>query len=212
MSLPAVIFDAFGTLLHIPHPRHPYRRLLKLGQAQGRTPRAEDTRWLMQTPLSLEDAASALGIALSDVQLADLQQSLNAELACAEAYADGLQAVATLQAQGIRVAVCSNLASPYRSAVQRLYPTLDVYAFSCELGMMKPDEAIYRTTCERLLSPAEATWMVGDSRRCDREGPQAFGVQGRFLDRHKGRGDYSELLGFAEDVLNTLHDGPATPA
>lgn len=207
MPHPAVIFDAFGTLLHIRRPRHPYRRLLKLGQAQGRKPRADDTRWLMQTPLSLEEAANALGINVSREQLSALQQLLSDELASIEAYADGVQAVALLQDQGIRVAVCSNLASPYCEAVQRLYPTLDAYAFSCELGMMKPDEAIYQATCERLASPGETNWMVGDSQRCDRDGPRAFGLRGFFLDRHHGKGDYRELTAFAQDVLHALEQG-----
>lgn len=204
MSSPAAIFDAFGTLLRIPDARHPFRQLLKLGLAQGRRPRAEDTRWLMQTTHGLGEAANALGIQVSGAELLALEAALAAELSSCEAYPDGLEAVALLQANGVRVAVCSNLAGPYRDSVLRLYPALDAYAFSCELGTMKPDAAIYEKTCQLLTSCGENTWMIGDSQRCDRDGPRAVGIQGFYLDRSDAKGDHSELTGFAHHVLGAL--------
>lgn len=201
MPHPAVMFDAFGTLLQIRQPRHPFRRLLKLGLAQGRRPRAGDTRWLMQHCHGLADAAVALGIEVSDAQLLMLEALLAEELASSTAYPDALDAVALLQAQGVRVAVCSNLAGPYRDAVVRLFPALDAYAFSCELGAMKPDREIYEKTLELLESSAENTWMIGDSQRCDRDGPQAIGIRGHYLDRTHGLGDYAELTAFARDLI-----------
>jgi len=204
MSSPAAVFDAFGTLLRIPHARHPFRQLLKLGLAQGRRPRAQDTRWLMQNTLGLGEAATALGIRVTTAELQALEASLKAELDSCEAWPDGLEAVALLQAEGVRVAVCSNLAGPYRGAVLRLYPTLDAYGFSCELGTMKPDGKIYEKTCQLLSSRAENAWMIGDSQRCDRDGPRAVGIQGFFLDRQGSKGDYNELTVFARDVLKSL--------
>lgn len=204
MSPPAAIFDAFGTLLHIPEARHPFRQLLKLGLTQGRRPRTQDTRWLMQTTHGLGEAAEALGITLSTAERVVLEAALKEELERCEAWPDGLEAVTLLQAQGVRVAVCSNLAGPYRDAVLRLYPSLDAYAFSCELGAMKPDAVIYQQTCELLASHRETTWMVGDSQRCDRDGPRAAGIRGFYLDRSGAKGDYRELTAFARDVLDTL--------
>jgi len=192
MSSPAVLFDAFGTLLRIPHARHPFRQLLKLGLAQGRRPRPEDTRWLMQSTVGLGEAATALGIRVSTAELQALEASLKAELDSCEAWPDGLEAVALLQAEGVRVAVL------------RLYPTLDAYGFSCELGTMKPDAKIYEKTCQLLSSRAENAWMIGDSQRCDRDGPRAVGIQGFFLDRQGSKGDYNELTVFARDVLKSL--------
>ncbi|WP_340639396.1 hypothetical protein [Pseudomonas songnenensis] len=60
----------------------------------------------------------------------------------------------------VRVGVCSNLAYPYREAVLRCYPDLDAYAFSCDLGVMKPDPAIYRWSCNQLGAEPGATWML----------------------------------------------------
>ena len=70
----AVIFDAFGTLLKIQNGRHPYRRLLKLGQSGGRRPRPDDAHVLMQEPLTLTEAAARLGINVKRSELYELEQ------------------------------------------------------------------------------------------------------------------------------------------
>lgn len=197
----AVIFDAFGTLLKIQGGRHPYRRLLRIGQANGRRPRPDDAHVLMQEPLTLTQAADRLGIRVKLDELAELEQLLAAEVAGIEPYADGLEAVALLHREGIRIGVCSNLAYPYREAILRHYPTMDAYAFSCELGVIKPDAGIYNATCELLGALPDLTLMIGDSRRCDRDGPREMGIKGYFLDRSEGSGDYRELVSFAQDVL-----------
>ncbi|MDH1557044.1 HAD family hydrolase [Stutzerimonas stutzeri] len=199
----AVIFDAYGTLLKIQGGRHPYRRLLRLGQANGRRPRPDDAHILMQEPLTLTQAADRLGIRATQGELADLEQLLADEVAEIEPYDDGLEAVALLQREGIRVGVCSNLAYPYRDAILMHYPTLDAYAFSCELGVIKPDAGIYNATCELLGALPDLTLMIGDSRRCDRDGPREMGIKGYFLDRSEGSGDYRELVSFAQDVCET---------
>src|SRR5690606_2052483 len=101
----------------------------------------------------------------------------------------------------IRVGICSNLAYPYREAVLRHYPDLDAYAFSCELGVIKPAKEIYRSTCELLGVQPTLTQMIGDSRRCDKDGPHEIGITGHLLDRVGDAGDYGELVSFAQDIL-----------
>lgn len=197
-----VLFDAFGTLLHIPAPSHPYRRLLQEGLRHGRRPRADDVRTVMTRPLDLAQAADCLGIDIQPERLAQIQADLDAELARIEAFADGVAAVQLLQQAGVRVAVCSNLAAPYAQAVRRLYPGLDGYGFSFELGAMKPEPAIYQAACAQLQ--AEQTqrqvFMVGDSPKCDRDGPRALGMEG-FLLARTGAGDFPDLMAFADSVL-----------
>ena len=197
----AVIFDAFGTLLKIQGGRHPYRSLLKLGPRNGRRPRPNDAHVLMQEPLTFSQAATRLGIRVTRNELADLEQLLADEVAGIEPFEDGLEAVALLKQQGIRVGVCSNLAFPYREAILRHYPNLDTYAFSCELGVIKPTTEIYRTTCELLGARPALTQMIGDSQPCDKDGPSSAGIKGHLLDRVDDAGDYADLLSFAQDVL-----------
>lgn len=85
------------------------------------------------------------------------------------------------------------------------YPNLDAYAFSCELGVIKPVQEIYYTTCELLETQPALTQMIGDSRRCDKDGPHEIGITGHLLDRVGGAGDYADLLSFARDVLRGCH-------
>lgn len=197
----AVIFDAFGTLLKIQNGRHPYRRLLKLGLSRGRRPRPDDAHVLMQELLTLTGAAVRLGISVKRSELDDLEQLLVDEVEEIEPFEDGLKAVALLKQQGVRVGICSNLASPYREAVLRHYPNLDGYAFSCELGVTKPAKEIYLTSCHLLGAQPAMTQMIGDSRRCDKDGPHEIGISGHLLDRVGEAGDYADLFSFALDVL-----------
>lgn len=195
-----VIFDAFGTLLQIQQGTHPFRQILKLGIAQGRRPHPSDIRVLMTQSLGLEEAAKHFGIDIAPEQLQDLEQSLGAEVASIKAYPDGLEALHLLREAGIKVSVCSNLAKPYGAAVDRLLPDLDAYGLSFEVGAMKPEKAIYQATVEQMGLDLADCAMVGDSQRCDRDGPAAFGIKGHYLGRY-GQGDFSDLATFARHLI-----------
>lgn len=196
----AVIFDAFGTLLSIGRSTHPYRQILRAGIAQGRRPRPADIELLMTRPLDLHGAAEHFGIAMSKQELQVIQGALDDELATIEAYPDALQAIDLLRGQGLKVAVCSNLALPYGAAVHRCFPGLDAYALSYAVGATKPDPRIYQEACRQLGVEADQVVMIGDSQRCDRDGPAAVGIRGYYLGR-SGGGDYADLLSFALDVV-----------
>jgi HAD superfamily hydrolase (TIGR01549 family) len=144
--------------------------------------------------------AAHLGIEVAVDQFVDLEQQLADEVEGIEPFDDGLAAVDLLQGEGVRVGVCSNLASPYCAAILRHFPTLDAYAFSCDLGVIKPSPGIYEMTCEMLGTPPAETLMIGDSLRCDRDGPRAVGIRGFLLDR-VGGGDYTDLASFAGHVM-----------
>lgn len=193
----AVIFDAFGTLVRIARPTHPYRQLLALGVAQGRTVHAEDRQLLMGQPLGLEQAAHRLGIVLSSAQLALLQAALDEELESIELWPDTQPALDWLQERGFKLALCSNLALPYGAPLARLFGSLQVQFFSYEQGCLKPDPELYRRCCRQLGVTAADCVMIGDSPECDRDGPTAAGLRGYLLGRLGKPGDYPDLLSFA---------------
>jgi FMN phosphatase YigB (HAD superfamily) len=210
MAIKAVIFDAFGTVVQIHKGVHPYRQILKEGIRQGRRPKPDDAHILMTHKLSLKGAAQHFEIEISQARLDSIQQALDNELARIQPYPDGQEAIELLQREGIKVGICSNLAMPYGSAVKRLYPNLDAYGFSYEVGVLKPDPLIYRTTCDLLQvepghffdSPGQVA-MIGDSQRCDRDGPRAFGIKGFYLDRNgDGRHAFNSLVEFARLAIN----------
>ncbi|OSN68755.1 hypothetical protein BV349_00844 [Pseudomonas syringae pv. actinidiae] len=46
--------------------------------------------------------------------------------------------------------------------------------------------------------------MIGDSEKCDRDGPNALGIQGFLLNRQGGN-DFSDLTEFSNRVLSRNH-------
>ena len=199
----AVIFDAFGTIIRIEKARHPFRQLLKLGIAQGRRPRPDDASALMSHPWSLAQAADHFGIDVPPTELARIESELDAELAGIQPFTDALSCIEALQARGLKVAVCSNLARPYGAAVKRIFPGLESYGFSYEIGTLKPDRRIYDAVLTELAVDACKVWMIGDSQRCDRDGPIALGVKGHYLNRTRegSPSDFHDLMAFKDAVL-----------
>ncbi|UFH49594.1 HAD family hydrolase [Pseudomonas sp. KNUC1026] len=202
----AIIFDVFGTLIRIEDRRNPYLQLLKYGRSQGVSPCAEHLQLLMTRELDWREAAEALGIRAGYVKLYGLARQLQEELSSITLYPDASDALELLQGAGIRIALCSNLASGYGPAVRALLPGLDAYGFSYEVGVVKSNPIIYQSVCRDLgVQSGQQMWgdrvyMVGDSIRCDRDGARAAGIAGFHLSR-TGRGDFSNLAKFAEWVL-----------
>nr|WP_259469083.1 HAD-IA family hydrolase [Pseudomonas syringae group genomosp. 3] len=154
----------------------------------------------------LAQAAELFQIRIRPERLAMIQSDLDRELQSIEAYPDALEAVQALQARNVLVGVCSNLAAPYGAALKRLFPKLDAYAFSYEIGVLKPDPTMYRSAC-KLLRVGIGGWfgdervaMVGDSLRCDAHGPRAVGINGLHLDR-SGTEGITSLTHFASLIL-----------
>lgn len=207
MKIAAVIFDAFGTLARIKRPTHPYGQLLREGKRQGRKFRPDDMQTLMTHKLSISQAAAWFGIQVSPDRLDLLEQALEAELASIEPFPDALEAIAMLRAAGTRTAICSNLAMPYGPAIHQVFSNLDGYGFSYRVGAMKPSPIIYRHTCDLLgVRPGDdfgshgRVVMIGDSPRCDRDGPRQCGISG-FLLRREHSEEFSSLTDFARAVL-----------
>ncbi|MGY3170873.1 FMN phosphatase YigB (HAD superfamily) [Pseudomonas sp. TE12234] len=204
MPVLAAIFDAFGTLVKIGEGTHPYRKIHKLGIEQGRRPQSTDAECLLTLPLDLREAADFFGIQVDRKVMAEIERGLAAELAEIQAFPDGLSAVQMLQDAGVKVVVCSNLAKPYAAAIERLYPGLDGYSYSFDVGAVKPSLEIYRHAVQLVsVSPADA-WMIGDSRRCDCEGPTAFGMRGFLLER-QGNSTYTSLHQFTKAILSNRY-------
>lgn len=203
----AVIFDLFGTLLEIRNRQNPYRRLLRLGSQQGRAASPGDLRWIMTNACGLQEAADFFGIKLSSIQLTELQSCLELELGSITLFEEALPALDLLRDRQIKIGVCSNLGGPYCSVARNLLPGLDGYALSAEVGLMKPDRAMYQHICTQLdvapnqLSGSNApnVLMIGDSRRCDADGPRVVGIQGYHLDR-SGAGRFCDLLEFVAGI------------
>ncbi|HGY9639948.1 MULTISPECIES: HAD family hydrolase [Pseudomonas] len=95
----------------------------------------------------------------------------------------------------------------HRMVGKQLLPDFNAYAFSYELGIIKPDPTIYRSVCNdlgvvpgHLFEGAAQVAMIGDSPRCDRDGPRAIGIKGFYLNR-SGTEAIRNLMQFAKLVV-----------
>lgn len=83
--------------------------------------------------------------------MVEINSALQIAIESIEAFPDAEEAIALLQEHGIATAIRINLAYRYGSAVKRQHPELDTYAFNYELGVTKPDPAMYRVARARIL-------------------------------------------------------------
>lgn len=189
-NIRGVIFDVYGTLAEIRNKTAPYRKLLELGEAQGRPRQAADAELIMSRPLGLSEAATNLGIELNETERLHLEALLAAEIESIELFDDVVSCLQQLQQSGLKLALCSNLAAPYAQPIADSLPiSLDAYTWSFSTGAIKPTASIYLHTCKALgLSPQEVV-MVGDTYDADVAGPINAGLQAIWLRRNNAPSD-----------------------
>ncbi|MFG1795047.1 HAD family hydrolase [Nocardia sp. NPDC049149] len=98
-------------------------------------------------------------------------------------YPDVEAVLTSLAAQGLQIALVSNIAFDVRAAftVRNWDRYIDAFALSFEIGAMKPDPRIFAATLDKLgVDPASAL-MVGDSAEAD-GGATALGCRFALVD------------------------------
>ena len=177
----AVCFDAFGTLVEIADKRRPFRTLLQGGV---KSVTAEE---ILTRPLNLRDVAARVGYELGESGLADLEADLQAECASVRLRPGIAEIWQSLRERGLRIAVCSNLALPYGAPLLAALPDEpDAVILSYEVGLAKPDPAIFHLVCDRLsLQPPEVLFL-GDTPAADVEGPKAIGMPAMLIADFEG--------------------------
>ena len=178
-----IIFDVFGTLVKIGERRSPYRKLIKWLKENGRQPKPDDAKFIMSQNLSFTELVKLLGINIPDQLLQELEHDLNDELQSIVLYEDTLSTLEELKELGFRLALCSNLAMPYGKVVSSLLPNIDTYAWSYEVGAIKPESQIYQYLIDQLECHAKDVLFIGDTLLADYSAPNEFGMTARLIDR-----------------------------
>jgi FMN phosphatase YigB (HAD superfamily) len=103
------------------------------------------------------------------------------------AFEDTRPVLAELKARGVRVVVLSNIGIDIRPCLDRagVSDLVDGVVLSFEVGLVKPDPAIFRHVLEVLDVPGDQTLMVGDSPRDD-VGGVSLGIRTLLLPRTAG--------------------------
>ncbi|HBP21147.1 MAG TPA: hypothetical protein DEA08_25590 [Planctomycetes bacterium] len=175
----AVLLDVFGTLVHFGIKRRPFVTLMR-NLDRNREGLLRARRRLMTSPVpSLRAAAEFLDEKPAEADIQAAERELEEHLASCHLAEGTLPLLRQLRGEGFALALISNLASAYVPVLRRLgvHQLVDEATYSCEVGVVKPDPAIYGLTLEKLgVAPQNAT-MVGNSIRADVLGAKAAGLR-----------------------------------
>ena len=160
---------------------------MKWLKENGRQPKPDDAKFIMSQNLSFTELVKLLGINIPDQLLQELEHDLNDELQSIVLYEDTLSTLEELKKLGFRLALCSNLAMPYGKVVSSFLPSLDAYAWSYEVGAIKPESQIYQYLIDKLQCHAKDILFIGDTLLADYSGPTEFGMSARLIDRKSGQ-------------------------
>ncbi len=199
-DIKAVVFDLYGTLVHITDESRPYSRLfmdLNLTLREGRLAK----KVALTENLGLAVLAGRIRPD-AQIDLRSYEEDVSRELDSVKLYPETVRVLEGLRDKGISTCVISNLASPYCEPffALGLNGLVDYYIFSCEVGLKKPDPAIYRMAIASLAVDPHNALMVGDKVINDVYGPKFIGMNAVLLDRD-GKSSYPVKISSLDEVL-----------
>jgi putative hydrolase of the HAD superfamily len=220
-AIPAtVLLDALGTLIEL---ERPWPHLVDELAARGVVVGEDDARAAMLAEMAYYRAHHDEALdwaALKDLRrrcAAVVQEQLQTSLPLDDvldallgairfrAYPEVPDVLARLRAGGARLAVVSNWDVSLHDVLERtgLRPLVDAVVISAELGVAKPDPAIFRAALDRLGAALDGAVHVGDSLEHDVAGARAAGLEAVLVARNGAAGpdgvrtvaSLSELVG-----------------
>jgi putative hydrolase of the HAD superfamily len=196
-----VLLDALGTLVEL---ERPWPHLVDELAARGVVVNEEDARAAMLAEMAYYRAHHDEAVdwpALKDLRrrcAAVVQEQLHVSLPLDDvldallgairfrAYPEVPDVLARLRAGGARLAVVSNWDVSLHDVLERtgLRPLVDAVVISAELGVAKPDPAIFLAALQRLGATADGAVHVGDSLEHDVAGARAAGLEAVLVARN----------------------------
>jgi putative hydrolase of the HAD superfamily len=201
-AIPAtVLLDALGTLIEL---ERPWPHLVDELAARGVVVGEDDARAAMLAEMAYYRAHHDEAVdwaALKDLRrrcAAVVQEQLQTSLPLDDvldallgairfrAYPEVPDVLARLRAGGARLAVVSNWDVSLHDVLERtgLRPMVDAVVISAELGVAKPDPAIFRAALDRLGAAPDGAVHVGDSLEHDVAGARAAGLEAVLVARN----------------------------
>jgi putative hydrolase of the HAD superfamily len=188
--LDAAVFDLFGTLVPEFSRQEFFDHVRAMGRELGIDQDAfraawEATAFERQTGVYPTIEANVRAFSSSEGWLVDDAAMARALAIRDELYrrrfhprAGAIETLSALKARGVPIALVSMCApdTPEQWRASELAPFVDVTVFSCEVGLRKPDPAIYRYATDRLGVDPEACLYCGDGAYGELTGAEALGM------------------------------------
>jgi HAD superfamily hydrolase (TIGR01549 family) len=150
-----------------------------------------------------ETVFRSMGIVVPDDVLQSFHQEIQEELNSLTLFDDVIPTLEQLVEAKIDLAICSNLARPYGTIIDRLLPNFSfTRILSYEVGYLKPDDGIYDAILNRTGHRKESVLFVGDTSLADYEGPTRYGFHALHLCRNQVSHDQS--IQSLKDILKFL--------
>lgn len=181
VGIQAVVFDLYGTLIHLEENVLVYRDIIK-GLSENELRQARNIAMTENHDL---ESFIQLICPSKLPELKVYKKRLAKRVASARTYPETIGVLESLQNKNISLGLISNLGTPYKQPVYDL--GLDQYfehmIFSCDVGYKKPDKEIYLPMQKFLGIEPKNIVMVGDKVFADVMGPSKVGWQAIHLDR-----------------------------
>lgn len=204
---PAILFDIYGTLLQLTDRGPPPYSVLLIHSGLSPAQCRQMVAQIMTRELRDIEAAAAMirqthpKAHLPQDRLQRAQARLTEQVASVALIPGARRVLARLRQQGRRLALVSNLATPFKEPVcdLGLEVLVDAVVYSCDRGVAKPDPAIFQAALDALKVSAGDATMVGDKVVDDVEGAESAGLRAVLVDPDEMPGpgvigDLRELL------------------
>jgi putative hydrolase of the HAD superfamily len=158
----------------------PARTLGSLGTLE------DEIRAIVRLLRAEADAALIDGALADEILVAELAAGDRTAWAdAARPYPDALATLATLRERGFALGLVSNCSCQAADVIQAtgVDRHVDALALSFELGVAKPDPAIFLAACERLGVPPQACVFVADGAGGELEAAHALGMYAVWVER-----------------------------
>jgi putative hydrolase of the HAD superfamily len=213
VTIQAVIFDLYDTLIYLTSSTVQETRR-ELAVRAGVDPDAWASLWrenVVERMLGrlggLDDEIRTmlrqLGADPSPELLAELVEVAIAGWARAVTiYPETLPLVAALRERGLKLGLISNCSADAGATVERigLASQFDAVVLSCEVGLAKPDLAIYEHACRLLGVAAQESMFVADGAFGELDAAKALGMMAVKVEQPNQSGDFGTSLSFDHRV------------
>ena len=182
-----VFFDLFFTLADLEYQRINEFTLLNISRSQWENSAENPTAYSFRATGKvktekemLESMVAGLPFAVTDIQLEKLVEIRcdRMKKALTEIHPDILLTLEKLKAADIKLCLVSNadIIDKKYWDISPLKQYFDCAIFSCDVGIIKPDKAIYSLAMEKLGSVAIESIFVGDGGSNELAGAKAVGM------------------------------------